>query len=337
MLFRYKTISPIKTAGPSHRLTVHRTRSSPFSPITKVTLLYALDINIAQLRYLVAVIDCGTTQGAAHELHVAQPTISRAVSALETELGITLFERTGRRLVPTDVAHDVVAVARRVCADVDRIGDLARQQDAFTIAATPNTEALVTTAIIDAHLCGLQTARFVFAPAYSRGETERLVKAGSADIGFIVGPTESRLRSRRLCELELVLVAHRKMGLIDPVPIEDLSDMRIVLPSTGSERRVEVDEFFAKHGIVPKDVFESDNRTAWLSAAASGHAVAMHFVIKKQFLNRGLQHYSLAPSIRTGLNAVSVRQPPAAIGSVLDALTDHAAALTESIPVAAVS
>ena len=48
------------------------------------------------LRYFVAVVNAGSFNRAADELHISQPTLSKAVTALEEEVGVTLIER-GRR------------------------------------------------------------------------------------------------------------------------------------------------------------------------------------------------------------------------------------------------
>jgi len=50
----------------------------------------------------------GSLSAAARELNQTQPTLSRQVAALETELGVTLFERVGKRLVLTETGHDLL-------------------------------------------------------------------------------------------------------------------------------------------------------------------------------------------------------------------------------------
>lgn len=54
----------------------------------------------------------GTLSAAAKALGVTQPTLSRQVSALETELGITLFERVGQRLVLTESGLQLLEYVR---------------------------------------------------------------------------------------------------------------------------------------------------------------------------------------------------------------------------------
>lgn len=81
------------------------------------------------LRYFLAVAENGSVTAAAHAVHVAQPSVSRQIRALEQELGTPLFTRgpgplrlsaAGRRFWP--IARDLVGRADRAC-DVMRAGD----------------------------------------------------------------------------------------------------------------------------------------------------------------------------------------------------------------------
>jgi DNA-binding transcriptional LysR family regulator len=58
-------------------------------------------MTVGQIDALLAVARSGTFQEAAHRLNVTQPTISLRIKELETALGVTLFDRSGRRAKPT--------------------------------------------------------------------------------------------------------------------------------------------------------------------------------------------------------------------------------------------
>jgi DNA-binding transcriptional LysR family regulator len=104
-------------------------------------------VNLQQLRYLVATADEGTMTRAAAELHVAQPALSRAVRALEAEIGVTVFERDGRGLRVTRQGREVVALARRVLADVQRIASLQATTLLHVSAVTGQAHELASPAV----------------------------------------------------------------------------------------------------------------------------------------------------------------------------------------------
>ncbi|QTV79944.1 LysR family transcriptional regulator [Microbacterium sp. NIBRBAC000506063] len=64
------------------------------------------------LHYFAAVCEHGSLHGAAAAVHVAQPSLSRQIRRLETELGFALFERTPRGLVLTAAGRNFLPVAQ---------------------------------------------------------------------------------------------------------------------------------------------------------------------------------------------------------------------------------
>ncbi|MFW0785505.1 LysR family transcriptional regulator [Gordonia sp. CPCC 206044] len=70
--------------------------------------------------YFVAVVDHGGITRAAQSLYISQPSLSQAIRTLERRLGVTLFDRTGRRLELTEAGRKLDVAARRILADVDR-------------------------------------------------------------------------------------------------------------------------------------------------------------------------------------------------------------------------
>jgi len=59
-------------------------------------------MDLRQLRYFSAVVKEGQITSAAKKLNMEQPPLSRQMKLLEEELGTPLFDRTGRKLVPTE-------------------------------------------------------------------------------------------------------------------------------------------------------------------------------------------------------------------------------------------
>lgn len=64
------------------------------------------------VRSFLAALEHGSLLGAARALQSSQPTIGRHIAELESQLGVVLFERTGRGLLPTDTAAELAESAR---------------------------------------------------------------------------------------------------------------------------------------------------------------------------------------------------------------------------------
>jgi DNA-binding transcriptional LysR family regulator len=85
--------------------------------------LYALvmDLELRQLRCLVAIVDSGTFTDAAIDLGISQAAVSRNLIALERVLGVRLLHRTSRTITPTTAGVHVLAQARQVLAAVGNL------------------------------------------------------------------------------------------------------------------------------------------------------------------------------------------------------------------------
>jgi DNA-binding transcriptional LysR family regulator len=77
-------------------------------------------VEIRHLRYFVASAEFGGFAQAAARLHVAQPALSRQIRDLETELNVTLFQRTKRGARLTDAGECFLADVQRLLADLQQ-------------------------------------------------------------------------------------------------------------------------------------------------------------------------------------------------------------------------
>lgn len=66
------------------------------------------------LRYVLAVYDSGNLSVAAERVNITQPAFSKAIQALETDMGVKLFDRRPNGVVPTRYGDILVRHARRM-------------------------------------------------------------------------------------------------------------------------------------------------------------------------------------------------------------------------------
>jgi DNA-binding transcriptional LysR family regulator len=93
------------------------------------------------VRAFSATADAGSLSAAARTLGLTQPTLSRQVAALETELGVMLFERIGKKLVLTDAGLGLLAHAQSMATAADAMalaaaGRIQEVEGRVTISAT---------------------------------------------------------------------------------------------------------------------------------------------------------------------------------------------------------
>lgn len=93
-------------------------------------------MEIRQLRYFLAVYQCGSITRAASELYIAQQTLSKQLREFEQELGVPLFVRNKRGVEPTEYAKNLLAPAKQIIKTADhaqRVLDEMRCQKPVTV------------------------------------------------------------------------------------------------------------------------------------------------------------------------------------------------------------
>lgn len=83
-------------------------------------------MNIQELRYFAAVADHLHFGRAAKACHVSQPTLSGQLRKLERHLGVTLFERTNKRVALSAAGEKILDHARRTLRDAALVEEVAR-------------------------------------------------------------------------------------------------------------------------------------------------------------------------------------------------------------------
>lgn len=85
-----------------------------------------MDLSLRELEYVAAIDDERNVTRAAERVHVAQQALSQALQRIERKLGVRLFDRTSRRVVPTPAGETLAAEAREILASVHRAVRLTR-------------------------------------------------------------------------------------------------------------------------------------------------------------------------------------------------------------------
>lgn len=91
-------------------------------------------MNIMHMRYAVEVAKLGSINRAAEKLLVAQPNLSRSIRELESELKITVFDRSGKGMSLTPEGERFIGYAKKIIAQIDEVeaiykdGGIAKQR-----------------------------------------------------------------------------------------------------------------------------------------------------------------------------------------------------------------
>ena len=84
-------------------------------------------MTLQDLRYVVTLAETRNFARAAEACFVSQPTLSTQIKKLEDELGLALFERTNKRVMPTSAGSGLIAQARVVLEEAEKLRQMAQQ------------------------------------------------------------------------------------------------------------------------------------------------------------------------------------------------------------------
>jgi len=126
---------------------------------------------------------------AAERLHISQPALSRQIRDLEQVLGVTLFDRTSRRVVLSPAGLVVLGQARRALTEADRAVRLARlaahgDWGELAIAALPTATLAPLPAIIRSYREEHPAVGVTISESFDDEQLAALV-AGHIDVGFL--------------------------------------------------------------------------------------------------------------------------------------------------------
>ncbi|MBW8458104.1 MAG: hydrogen peroxide-inducible genes activator [Thiobacillus sp.] len=83
-------------------------------------------MTLQELKYMVALADHGHFGRAAEACFITQSTLSTQIKKLEDFLGVTLFDRSLKRVTPTPIGQEILQAARSIVEESERIRELAK-------------------------------------------------------------------------------------------------------------------------------------------------------------------------------------------------------------------
>lgn len=220
---------------------------------------------------------------AAEVLFLTQPAVSLQVKALETDLGVQLFDRTGSRVALTAAGRVLLEYADRVHAMLSQAeqeiaalgGELAGQ---LALGASTTIAQYVLPRLLGEFLKGHPRVQ----PSLISGNTQRIVEAVAAReiaLGFIEGPSRSKdVKEEAFFADEIVLVvpAAHEWAERGRIAARELVSAPILMRERGSGTRHVVEMALEHHDVKPASLsiaMELDSTEAIKSAVDAGLGV----------------------------------------------------------------
>lgn len=234
------------------------------------------NVTLRQFRVFASVARHLSFARAAEELHLSPPAVSMQVKELEEQVGLPLFDRSGRQVSLTTTGEYVLASARRVLAVLKDAEDMVArfrglQGGVLTIGMVSTAEYFLP------HLL----ARFreehphveVRLRVGNREQLVALMQANEVDLAVMGRPPRelaTRAEPFALHPHVLVTAPGHRFAQQGHVPALRLADEAFIVREPGSGTRAALDEYLREQHIEPRYVMEmSSNETIKQSVMAS--------------------------------------------------------------------
>lgn len=242
-------------------------------------------MQLHQLRYFVAVAEVRHFTQAADLVGITQPSLSKQIHALETDLGAPLFERVRGNIALTAAGEVLLPLAKRILADVDtatrEVQELVGlRRGRVRLGATPS----LATSLAPPVLRRFRDAHPTVDLRVEEGGSQDLVRdllRGDLDLALIIEPsagTDPGLRADPILRESLVVAS------VDPLPaasergevrITDLRDLPLVMFREGYDLRDATLQACRAAGFEPTLSVDGGEMDAVLSFVEAGLGVAL--------------------------------------------------------------
>ena len=240
-------------------------------------------MNLDHLRYFVKLAEIRHYTRAAEQLCISQPSLSHAINQLETELGVPLFERSGRNTTLTRFGEEFLECAQRSLDTLDvGIGSLQRSARGEGVVRLGFLRTLgvdyipvLTADFLDADPdCGIQ---FSFHSGLSGELIDGLLQR-KFDLVFCSEPDPSLgLSAVPVTSQELVMIVPKNHPLAgqESVDLADTLQYPAVFFAEGSGLRKVIDRMYDKVGDRPASVIETEEDEVIAGLVSAGFGVAV--------------------------------------------------------------
>jgi len=243
-----------------------------------------LAFTLRQLQYFIAVAEEGTVSGAAQSLSISQSAVTDAIKELESDLGVTLFERHRRGLTITHKGHQFYRHANRILGDVQ---DARRSFAADEPAAPPSQLSLGVRSLVAGYVLSDLLARFrraypgvnVSAIEDNGDYLEHLLIGGELDVAVMV---ISNLRDRNALQAEIFetspyrlwLPLGHRLAAADSIELGDIASEPLIM-LTVDETEENTGKLLSALGTRLNVAFRTRSVEAVRSLVATGAGIAL--------------------------------------------------------------
>lgn len=296
-------------------------------------------MDFRDLRYFRTIAELGSYSRAAALLHISQPALSRAVQRLEMDLDVSLFDRHGHGVRPTQSGRALAERADALLRQLEQTraeirGGVESPSGVLDFAVPPGAATYLIPPIIAAFQRRFPNVFLRIHEGFS-GQLSDWLFRGAVDIACIHDPAPMRgVVVTPLVSEEIFLVGRDLPRGEAGIGIADLSEIPLILPSREHSLRRLIDKLMAEQGVTPNLKAEVDGQPVIKLLIRQGVAASLLTwgAIGEEVDRAELIARRFNPHLRWPLTLVERADAPASIvrSALVSTIRDVAKSLTQS-------
>ena len=260
-------------------------------------------MNLKQARYMRTIASCGSITLAARKLLVSQPSLSQMLHQIETDLGVTLFDRSvfpfrityaGERYLKA--ADAIIAASQRLEIELSEI----RQETAgkLRLGISVTRAMQVMPMVLPTFLTAYPHVALELTESSSSG-LEELLQAGKIDLALEAIETPSTGMDYELLEEETIGIlagqdtqVAQKFPDGTPIHLKSTENDRYIYLTPAHSARMIQDQLFRKYSFRPRKLLESNSlEVARRVALETGACMLLPDIYVDEYVRQKMGHF----------------------------------------------
>ncbi|EGT3662809.1 TPA: LysR family transcriptional regulator [Clostridioides difficile] len=237
-------------------------------------------MTIRSLEIFVKVAECGKMSEVARNMYITQSSVSQAISEIEKEYGVKLFDRISKKLYLTEAGKKLLGYGRHLLAVNEEMNDCMKHC-AKNIRIRVGATVTVGTCVISPIMLELYKVNPLIEPEVFVEDTRLIAKKllnSELDIAIVEGKIKHPdIVTKSIINDNLVLICSHKHEFykIDSIKVSELSNQPLIMRELGSGTRAQLEKQLKELKIPMNIRWSCYNSEAILRAVVDNFGIAV--------------------------------------------------------------
>ncbi len=268
-------------------------------------------MTLRHIQIFVSVYQNGGITKASDALHLAQPSVSLAIKEIEEYYGIRLFERIGRRILPTECGSEFYSYALHIVSQFDEMEKKIRNWE------TLGTLRIGASITIGTHVLPgiIKEMQLLFpdltieAVIKNSAAIEQHILDNGVDIGLIeTVPEQENMVYEPFMEdfLCAIVSPSHPLNKRDHITLTEIADYDLLMREKGSAGREILEGYFSMEQLSVHPLWESTSTQAIVKGVSSGIGISVlpYLLVEKDIAEGIVKRVPINPRLKRNFNII---------------------------------